>query len=89
MTTRHALAVHHKCQRNKAYVIVHSGKRKKVRSIKIDNPVMMVRVISTAQNRYYYYADALGSIRLLSDGSGVIKESYTHDEENKGVRYFI
>ncbi len=45
----------------------------------IDNPVVMVRYVSGNGNRFYYYADALGSIRLLSDSAGNIKESYTYD----------
>mgnify|MGYP003808240923 CR=1 FL=1 len=39
----------------------------------------MVRYVSGNGNRFYSYADALGSIRLLSDSAGNIKESYTYD----------
>jgi RHS repeat-associated protein len=45
----------------------------------IDNPVVTVQYVSGNGNRFYYYADALGSIRLLSDSAGNIKESYTYD----------
>jgi hypothetical protein len=41
----------------------------------IDNPVVMVQHVSGNGNRFYYYADALGSIRLLSDSAGNIKET--------------
>ncbi len=30
-------------------------------------------------NRYSYYADALGSVRLITDAAGSIVESYTYD----------
>ncbi|HOM62017.1 MAG TPA: RHS repeat-associated core domain-containing protein [Anaerohalosphaeraceae bacterium] len=39
----------------------------------------MVQYVSGNGNRFYSYADALGSIRLLSDSAGNIKESYTYD----------
>ena len=39
----------------------------------------MVQHVSGNGNRFYSYADALGLIRLLSDSSGNIKESYTYD----------
>ncbi len=45
----------------------------------MDNPVAMVRYVSGNGNRFYSYADARGSIRLLSDSAGNIKESYTYD----------
>jgi RHS repeat-associated protein len=45
----------------------------------IDNPVAMIRRISSTDYWYYYYADALGSIRLLSNASGAVVESYTYD----------
>jgi hypothetical protein len=35
----------------------------------------MVQHVSGNGNRFYYYADALGSIRLLSDSAGNIKET--------------
>lgn len=38
----------------------------------------MINVSGTNETWYYYYADALGSIRLLSDASGAIVESYTY-----------
>jgi RHS repeat-associated protein len=41
--------------------------------------VVTVQYVSGNGNRFYSYADALGSIRLLSDSSGNIKESYTYD----------
>jgi RHS repeat-associated protein len=30
-------------------------------------------------NRYYYYADAMGSVRLITDAAGDIVESYAYD----------
>ncbi len=45
----------------------------------MDNPVAMVTVSGQAETWYYYFADALGSIRLLSDASGAIAESYAYD----------
>jgi len=45
----------------------------------MDNPVAMVRRISGVDNWYYYYTDALGSIRLITNSSGVVVESYTYD----------
>jgi len=46
----------------------------------MDNPVAMINV-DAQQNEtwYYYFTDALGSVRLLSDAGGVVKESYTYD----------
>jgi RHS repeat-associated protein len=38
----------------------------------------MINVSGASQTWYYYYADALGSIRLLSDAGGAIVESYTY-----------
>ena len=35
----------------------------------------MVNVSGENETWYYYYADALGNIRLMTDGGGVIKES--------------
>jgi RHS repeat-associated protein len=45
----------------------------------IDNPLAMVNVSGQNETWYYYYADALGSIRLLSDAGGEIVEGYTYD----------
>jgi RHS repeat-associated protein len=46
----------------------------------MDNPVAMINVDwQGGETWYYYYADALGSIRLLCDAGGVIRESYTYD----------
>jgi len=45
----------------------------------MDNPVAMIRHFSTSDTWYYYYADAQGSVRMLTDAGGVIKESYTYD----------
>ena len=36
----------------------------------MDNPVAMINVSGTTETWYYYYADALDSIRLLSDAAG-------------------
>jgi RHS repeat-associated protein len=44
----------------------------------IDNPVAMIRRTSV-DNWYYYYTDALGSVRLLTNASGAVVESYTYD----------
>ena len=44
----------------------------------MDNPVAMIDV-GSSETWYYYYADALGSIRLMTDGGGTIKESYSYD----------
>ncbi len=44
----------------------------------MDNPVAMVNVSGQAETWYYYYADALGSIRLMSDASGAIVEGYAY-----------
>ncbi|HQG04858.1 MAG TPA: hypothetical protein PLX18_10620 [Anaerohalosphaeraceae bacterium] len=45
----------------------------------IDNPVVMVQYVSGNGNRFYSYADAAGAVRILSNSSGNIKESYTYD----------
>jgi RHS repeat-associated protein len=45
----------------------------------MDHPVAMIHVDGETETWYYYYADALGSIRLLSDAGGEIVESYTYD----------
>jgi RHS repeat-associated protein len=45
----------------------------------MDTPVAMIRVSGSTQTWYYYYPDALGSIRLLSNASGTIVEGYTYD----------
>ncbi len=39
----------------------------------------MVQHVSGNGNRFYSYADAVGSTRLLSDSAGNIKENYTYD----------
>ena len=36
----------------------------------IDNPAAMIHVSGVSETWYYYYADALGSIRLMSDAAG-------------------
>ena len=46
----------------------------------IDEPVCMI----TALARYYYHADALGSVVALSDTSGSLAETYMN-----GVRFDI
>ena len=45
----------------------------------MDKPVAMINVSGTTETWYYYYADALGSIRLLTDAGGSPVESYTYD----------
>lgn len=45
----------------------------------IDNPVAMINVSGTSESWYYYYKDVLGSIRLITNASGAIVESYTYD----------
>jgi len=46
----------------------------------IDQPVAMINVDAYgAEMWYYYYADALGSVRLMTDAGGAIVESYTYD----------
>jgi len=45
----------------------------------VDNPVAMITVSGGNQTWYYYYADAMGSVRLLTNASGVVVESYTYD----------
>lgn len=45
----------------------------------MDNPVAMINVSGTSESWYYYYTDALGSTRLMTDASGSIVESYTYD----------
>jgi RHS repeat-associated protein len=45
----------------------------------MDNPVAMVNVSGSSETWYYYYADALGSVRLITNASGAVKESYTYD----------
>jgi RHS repeat-associated protein len=45
----------------------------------IDNPIVMINVSGTTETWYYYFTDALGSIRLITDDEGTIKESYTYD----------
>jgi hypothetical protein len=39
----------------------------------------MVQYVSGNGNRFYSYADAAGTVRILSNSSGNIKESYTYD----------
>ena len=45
----------------------------------IDNPIAMVRRISNTDYWYYYYTDALGSVRLITNAAGAVVESYTYD----------
>ena len=45
----------------------------------IDNPVAMIKVVSGTDYWYYYYTDALGSVRLLTNASGAVVEGYTYD----------
>jgi RHS repeat-associated protein len=45
----------------------------------IDNPVAMIYCIDSPEDWFYYYTDALGSVRLLTLSSGVVGESYTYD----------
>jgi len=49
----------------------------------MDNPVAMINVSGTSETWYYYYPDALGSIRMMSNASGAIVESYTYDPYGK------
>lgn len=49
----------------------------------MDNPVAMINVSGVSETWYYYYADALGSIRLMSDAGGAIVESYAYDPSGK------
>ena len=49
----------------------------------IDNPAAMINVSGTSETWYYYYKDALGSIRLLTNTSGAVVESYTYDPYGK------
>ena len=46
---------------------------------KIDEPLVMINVGWQEETRYYYYADALGSIRFLTNANGEIVESYSYD----------
>ena len=39
----------------------------------------MINVSDTNETWYYYYTDALGSIRLITDDEGTIVESYTYN----------
>jgi RHS repeat-associated protein len=45
----------------------------------IDRPVAMIRIVSGVEYWYYYYTDVLGSVRLLTNASGAVVESYTYD----------
>ena len=45
----------------------------------IDNPIVMINVSGTTETWYYYYTDALGSVRLITDHTGDIVESYTYN----------
>ena len=45
----------------------------------IDNPVAMIKVVSGTDYWYYYYTDALGSVRLMTNASGAVVEGYTYD----------
>jgi hypothetical protein len=42
----------------------------------MDNPVAMVNVSGGNETWYYYYADALGSIRLITNASGAFEITY-------------
>lgn len=53
--------------------------RKYVYGPGMDNPVAMIAVSGEIETWYYYYTDALGSVRLLSNASGQIRESYAYD----------
>ena len=53
--------------------------RKYIYGTGMDNPVAMVTVSGQTETWYYYFADALGSIRLLVHESGAIAESYAYD----------
>ena len=52
--------------------------RKYVYGPGMDNPVAMIDCTGAGEVWYYYYADALGSVRLLTDGGGSIVESYAY-----------
>ena len=39
----------------------------------------MINVSGTTETWYYYFTDALGSVRLITDDEGTIQESYTYD----------
>jgi len=45
----------------------------------IDQPVAMIKVASGVETWYFYYTDALGSVRMLTNASGAVVESYTYD----------
>ncbi len=45
----------------------------------MDNPVAMIDCTGQSDVWYYYYADALGSIRLMTDGGGTPVESYSYN----------
>jgi RHS repeat-associated protein len=45
----------------------------------MDSPAAMINVSGVSETWYYYYADALGSIRLMSNAGGAIVESYAYD----------
>ncbi len=45
----------------------------------MDRPVAMIKVASGVESWYYYYTDALGSVRLLTNASGAVVEGYTYD----------
>jgi RHS repeat-associated protein len=49
----------------------------------VDNPVAMINVSGASETWYYYYADALGSIRLITNAAGAVVESYTYDPYGK------
>jgi len=49
----------------------------------MDSPAAMIKVSGANETWYYYYADALGSIRLMTDASGYPVESYTYDVYGK------
>ena len=45
----------------------------------MDNPAAMVHVDGQNETWYYYFADALGSVRLFTNASGAVVESYQPD----------
>ena len=45
----------------------------------IDNPIVMINVSGTTETWYYYFTDALGSVRFITDHTGDIQESYSYD----------
>ena len=45
----------------------------------MDRPVAMITVSGETETWHYYYTDALGSVRMLSDASGSVVESYAYD----------